>query len=301
MLIRTPDQRLRVFVSSTLGELAPERAAVREAIEQLRLAPEMFELGARPHPPRALYRAYLGQSQIFVGIYWQSYGWVAPDMEISGIEDEYELSTGKPSLVYIKEPAPERQPRLDELFERIEGENRVSFKRFETAEQLAELVADDLALLLTEQFEAGAEAPEAEATIHPRPLPVPPTHLVGRDSDVEAVGELIRRDDVRLLTLSGLGGIGKTRLAPGAAGELRDHFADGVGFADLSSVGDPERVPGAVAAALGISGEGTRPLAELLPERLGAAEVLLILDGSSTSSRKRRSSPTYSQAARRSR
>jgi len=50
-LIRTPDQRLRVFVSSTLQELAEERAAVREAISKLRLAPVLFELGARPHPP----------------------------------------------------------------------------------------------------------------------------------------------------------------------------------------------------------------------------------------------------------
>src|SRR5512139_599175 len=279
MLIRTPDQRLRVFVSSTLGELAPERAAVRKAIEQLRLAPVMFELGARPHPPRALYRAYLEQSQIFIGIYWQSYGWVAPDMEISGIEDEYELSAGKPSLVYIKDPAPEREPRLDELFERIEREDRVSFKRFENAEQVADLVADDLALLLTEQFETGAEAPEAEAALHPRPLPLPPTELVGRERDLEAVRELIQREDVRLLTLSGLGGIGKTRLALAAAGELRDQFADGVAFADISSVASPELVPRAVAAALGISQEGTRPLAELLPERLAAAEVLLVLDG----------------------
>lgn len=279
MLIRTPDQRLRVFVSSTLGELAPERAAVRKAIEQLRLAPVMFELGARPHPPRALYRAYLEQSQIFIGIYWQSYGWVAPDMEISGIEDEYELSAGKPSLVYIKDPAPEREPRLDELFERIEREDRVSFKRFENAEQVADLVADDLALLLTEQFETGAEAPEAEAALHPRPLPLPPTELVGRERDLEAVRELIQREDVRLLTLSGLGGIGKTRLALAAAGELRDQFADGVAFADISSVASPELVPRAVAAALGTSQEGTRPLAELLPERLAAAEVLLVLDG----------------------
>jgi hypothetical protein len=65
--IRTPDQRLRVFVSSTLAELAAERAAVREAIERLQLTPVLFELGARPHPPRDLYRAYLEQSQIFVG------------------------------------------------------------------------------------------------------------------------------------------------------------------------------------------------------------------------------------------
>jgi Domain of unknown function (DUF4062) len=50
--IRTPDQRLRVFVSSTLGELADERRAVRRAISSLRLTPVMFESGARPHPAR---------------------------------------------------------------------------------------------------------------------------------------------------------------------------------------------------------------------------------------------------------
>ena len=77
-VIRTPDQRLRVFVSSTLKELAPERRAVRAAIERLAMAPVMFELGARPHPPRELYRAYLEQSDIFVGIYWEQYGWIAP-------------------------------------------------------------------------------------------------------------------------------------------------------------------------------------------------------------------------------
>ena len=73
-VIRTPDQRVRVFVSSTLTELAAERQAVRDAVTLLRLVPVMFELGARPHPPRPVYRAYLAQSQVFVGIYWQSYG-----------------------------------------------------------------------------------------------------------------------------------------------------------------------------------------------------------------------------------
>jgi hypothetical protein len=71
-----------------LQELAEERLAAREAVRSLRLAPVMFELGARPHPPRDLYRAYLEQSHIFVGIYWQRYGWVAPDTDVSGIEDE---------------------------------------------------------------------------------------------------------------------------------------------------------------------------------------------------------------------
>src|SRR6478609_10801702 len=97
--IRTPDQRLRVFVSSTLKELAPERRAVRAAVEQLGLAPVMFELGARPHPPRDLYRAYLAQSDIFVGLYGEQYGWVAPNMQVSGLEDEYLLSGTKPKLI----------------------------------------------------------------------------------------------------------------------------------------------------------------------------------------------------------
>ena len=65
-LVRTPDQRVRVFVSSALQELAAERRAVRDAITGLRLVPVMFELGARPHPPRNLYRAYLAHSQVFV-------------------------------------------------------------------------------------------------------------------------------------------------------------------------------------------------------------------------------------------
>src|SRR5499425_1530702 len=118
-VIRTPDQRVRVFVSSTLDELAPERAAAREAITQLRLTPVLFESGARPYPPRELYRAYLAQSDIFIGFYWQRYGWVAPGMQVSGLEDEYQLSTGKPKLIYMKIPAPEREPRLQELLDRI--------------------------------------------------------------------------------------------------------------------------------------------------------------------------------------
>jgi Domain of unknown function (DUF4062) len=104
-VIRTPDQRVRVFISSTLAELAAERQAVRDAVTRLRLAPVMFELGARPHPPREVYRAYLAQSQVFVGIYGQSYGWVAPGEEISGLEDEYRLSAGMPRLIYVKSPA----------------------------------------------------------------------------------------------------------------------------------------------------------------------------------------------------
>src|SRR5437588_355860 len=152
-VIRTPDQRLRAFVSSTLQELADERAAARDAILRLHLAPVLFELGARPHPPRQLYRAYLDQSHIFIGIYWQRYGWIAPGEEISGLEDEYRLSGDKPKLIYVKAPAPEREERLGELLDRIRSDDNVSYKPFSSAEELRQLIEDDLMVLLSERFE----------------------------------------------------------------------------------------------------------------------------------------------------
>src|SRR6266699_6962798 len=145
-VIRTPDQRVRVFVSSTLDELAPERIAAREAITQLRLTPVLFESGARPYPPRELYRAYLAQSDIFIGLYWQRYGWVAPSMQISGLEDEYQLAGDKPKLIYLKTPAKAREPRLQALLDRIRAEDIASYQKFATLEELRERIANDLAL-----------------------------------------------------------------------------------------------------------------------------------------------------------
>src|SRR5258707_1828808 len=151
-VIRTPDQRLRVFVSSTLQELAADRQAVRDAVTRLRLVPVMFEMGARPHPPRPVYRAYLAKSQVFAGIYWQSYGLVAPGEQVSGLEDEYLLSAGLPRLLYVKTPAPDREPGLAELLARIRDEGSVSYQRFTDAAGLQRLVENDLAVLLSERF-----------------------------------------------------------------------------------------------------------------------------------------------------
>lgn len=133
--ILTPDQRLRVFISSTLEEMAPDRRAAGEAIENLHLTPVMFERGARPYPPRALYRAYLEQSDVFIGLYWERYGWVAPGEEVSGLEDEYGLSGDRPKLIYIRKPAPNREPRLSKLIGRIQRDDRVSYKPFKDSEE----------------------------------------------------------------------------------------------------------------------------------------------------------------------
>ena len=120
-------------MSSTLRELAPERQAVRDAVTRLRLIPVLFELGARPHPPRQVYRSYLAQSQVFVGVYWQSYGWVAPGEQLSGLEDEYLMAVGLPRLLYVKSPAPEREPQLAAMLDRIRETADVSYQHFSTA------------------------------------------------------------------------------------------------------------------------------------------------------------------------
>ena len=276
--IRTPDQRLRVFVSSTLKELADERLAVQRAIETLRLTPVMFELGARPHPPRALYRAYLEQSHVFLGIYWQSYGWVAPDEEISGLEDEYRLSGGRPRLVYIKAPAPERQERLDLLLGRIEADDRASYRRFASAEELEQLVKDDLMVLLTERFEAtGVPHQQGAARRAPTAPPVPVTPTVGRVPAITEVQRLLA-DGCRILTLIGPGGVGKSRLALESCRHPMPAFPDGVAFVPLETVAEPSDAVRVLADKVGASAEGNRAPLDVAIDHLRGQRMLLLID-----------------------
>ena len=277
-VIHTPDQRVRVFVSSTLQELAAERQAVRDAVTRLRLVPVMFELGARPHPPRPVYRAYLAQSQVFVGVYWQSYGWVAPGEQMSGLEDEYRLSAGLPRLIYVKSPAPDRDPRLTQLLARIKDEGEVSYQHFSEPAELQQLVENDLAVLLSERFEmtrpgaGGAdEAPLAGA------VPVPATPLLGREQEAAAVEDLVVGEGVRLVTLTGPGGVGKSRLMVEAARRLGPGFADGARFLDLASVSAADLVAAAIAAGLGLNTSASRLITDL-ESYLRPRRLLLALD-----------------------
>jgi predicted ATPase/class 3 adenylate cyclase len=457
-MIRTPDQRVRVFVSSTLQELAAERAAVRESVSQLRLTPVMFEIGARPHPPQDLYRSYLDQSDVFVGIYWQSYGWVAPGSAVSGIEDEYQLAGDRPRLIYVKQPAPDRQPELDGFLDRIRGDGKVSYRQFDTAESLSSLVLDDLALLVSERFQASGEdlrlesgtmtfvfadmegstalleelgeeyselvrvyhslvdaaasrrggrvesragdgvfcvfadavaaveasvdlqrslagrtwprgvevkarigihtgtarelpegyvgidvhraarvgdaaqgdqiilssttvaligdhaarqrwklatlgdfdlrglthterltqliVPDMGISVQPLRarrvgagrIPTPMTSLVGREADLRELEGLLTRAGVRLVTLTGSGGIGKTRIAAEVVHSVSDQFADGVEWVALDAVSDAELVPDAIAASLGLIDSGRQSVTDTIAEYLLDKQVLIVLD-----------------------
>jgi predicted ATPase len=270
--IRTPDQKLRAFVSSTLEELAEERYAAREAIEQLRITPVMFESGARPHPPRAVYRAYVEQSDIFIGIYWQRYGWVAPDMTISGLEDELQLAADMPRLLYVKTPAPAREPALGRMLDGIRAARATAYKKFSDAAELRELIVSDLATLLSERFGVPDRADRWPA------IPSPSTALLGREADLAEVIRMVSAPEGRLVVLTGPGGAGKTSVALAVAERTRRQWADGAGFVDLSSVSDPALVPDAIALALGLVGQGREEALDTLERRLADRHMLLVLD-----------------------
>ncbi|NLP84409.1 DUF4062 domain-containing protein [Microbacterium sp. CFH 90308] len=280
-VIRTPDQRLRVFVSSTLRELAEEREAVRAAIERLRLAPVMFELGARPHPPRELYRSYLAQSDVFVGIYGSSYGWIAPDEEVSGLEDEYNLAPrAMPKLIYVK-AAEQREERLAGLIARIQADDTAAYLHFERAEDLEDQVAADLAMLLAERFDesrlAEIDPPEAGGSLVGK-VPVPYTTTIGRDADITAVRDLLARGTDRVVSLIGPGGIGKSRLAIETALACEELYPDGVYFVLLEGVLEAGLLLPTIAYYLGIRDNGEAALEERIAHALAERKVLIVLD-----------------------
>jgi predicted ATPase len=272
--IRTPDQRLRIFVSSTMKELAGARAAARSAIEQLRLIPVLFELGARPYPPRDLYLAYLRQSDVFIGIYGQQYGWIAPDQEVSGLEDEYLNAGGMPKLVYVLSPAPERDPRLRAMLTRIQSDG-LSYRAFATSDELGTLIADDLAVLLSERFDLGSEPPERGR--RSRSLPAPPSRFIGREREKSILRDLLTGGDARLVTLVGAGGIGKTRLAIEVGSGLMGKF-DSVAMVALDEVSSSDLVISSIASSLGVPESPGKSLLDVVINYLRSRKMLLVVD-----------------------
>ncbi len=112
----------------------------------------------------------------------------------------------------------------------------------------------------------------------PNNLPTQVTPFIGRARELEAVCQRLLRPDVRLLTLTGPGGTGKTRLSLQAAADLLDDFADGVFFVSLAPIGDPALVPSAITRALGLEGASGRSPLEAAKNYLGEKRLLLVLD-----------------------
>jgi predicted ATPase/DNA-binding XRE family transcriptional regulator len=162
--------------------------------------------------------------------------------------------------------------------------------RPDTVRMLAEALAlspeDRAALIAAAHPELGA-TPAAEPTstvAASRPvvqlLVAPPTRLVGRDRDIDQLTSLLRREEVRLVTLTGPGGVGKTRLALAAAAALggNGRFRDRVAMVALAPVRDLALVASAIAASLGIAERGGRPLSDVLADTIRERHLLLVLD-----------------------
>jgi predicted ATPase len=186
--------------------------------------------------------------------------------------------------LYVKTPAPDREPRLAGLLDRLRNEATESYRHFRTPTELGRLVRDDLATLLSERFTAAGRVPrpaepERPARVRgPRSLPAVTTSLVGRERAIDEVAGLFDRPEVRLVTLTGPGGVGKTRLALAVGERLRDRFDAGTVFVPLAAVTQAELVPAVIARAVGADVAGAGAPLPVLAERFGDGRWLLVLD-----------------------
>jgi predicted ATPase/class 3 adenylate cyclase len=144
------------------------------------------------------------------------------------------------------------------------GEHRL--KDLERPERLFQVVAPELR----------ADFPAPRTLEAPTNLPAQVTSFVGREEEVRAIERLLK--GTRLLTLTGPGGTGKTRLSLRVAGEVRGDFPGGTFFVELASITDPTLIPATIAQAIGLREEPSRPVIDTVKDHLRARRVLLVLD-----------------------
>jgi len=140
------------------------------------------------------------------------------------------------------------------------------------------LEPDDRAVLLALAAARPGESPDSVQSARRHDLPRALTPLIGRETELPALEALLRRGEPQIISLTGPGGVGKTRLAIEAAWRVADHFADGVVFVDLSALRDPGLVLSTIAQRLGIAERDVDVLAKRLRSELATKQMLLVVD-----------------------
>src|SRR6266851_1485907 len=150
--IHLPDQRVHVLISYIHEGQEEERRAVDDAIRDLKLHPLVLEDDAYSSAKQEMYRAYVEQSHIFIGVFWKSPGSVVSAQAISNLEDAFLRSSGKPRLIYVKESLQGCDPELESFLERVRRESIYCYRSFSTNAELTEFIQNDILQLLSETF-----------------------------------------------------------------------------------------------------------------------------------------------------
>jgi predicted ATPase len=273
---RSQSRFVRVHLCLDEVELAVEADAVRTSLAGLRVQVDADRTD---------------RADVFVGVYGDRYGEIEAELGVSRLEQHYLAAGARPRLVYVVPGSGERDPHLALLLSRIQADDLTSYRRVSGPDELATLVADDLAMVLTEAFTAEvpgrSRSPEpVPALARPSPsprarIPAPWHRLVGRETEADQVCRLLT-SGTRLLTLTGPGGIGKSRLAIEVASRCSTSFPDGAWFVDLAGMRDPALVAPTIAHALGIRESAAALPVQSLKAYLAPMRALILLDSFET-------------------
>jgi len=194
-------------------------------------------------------------------------------------ESEYKLAIEYAQRILVIDPTNERAHQHLMFCYLTLGDRNKALQQYEACERvlLGELEVEptrETQALYRWIKQAGSESPSLAARL--TNLPIPISSFVGRHKELAKVKQLL--SNARLVTLTGAGGSGKTRLAIHTATDLIDSFKDGIWWVELAPLTDPSLVPSAVAKALGLDGRSDQPLTETLKRFFRSRKVLLVLD-----------------------
>ncbi len=262
------DFGLSVFTSRTMPDYSSQHIAQTVAGTSRYMAPEQLQ----GHPQFAS-----DQYALSVVVY----EWLCGTPPFHGTPIEIAMQHLSIPPTPLREQAPELSPAIEEVVLRALAKE--PGQRFAHVQDFASAL-QDAALAASASLSAPAPIAEREVlrnVVKPEPVwkvPTTFTSLIGREQDVAAIEAMLLRPEVRLLTLAGIGGIGKTRLALKVAEQMRASFVDGICFAGLDSTSDPTLIPSIIAETLGIQQVGTLSIYEQVKLFLREKHLLLILD-----------------------